>query len=1177
MFPLLLVTILLCPLSPEAQEYYVTPTPPPNPDCPLDQPCHTLSYYASNASSLFNNRDNVSLLFLDGPHNFNVSLEIVRVHYLTIAGATEILDLEYPQTVIKYLELHLETVLVFNIEKVTLEHSIISIFNVEVFNNQRTTYKHSTFSFNSVNAAQILIGQSKFMSTETIFSLQFAANVTNTNISNLTAARTFTIIETMFSGDEPTNFSFVQHVPAPTTSTATVKFIDLLFSGPQVEVFINQPFYSLNMDVINCAVANSSRTGLEIVKNGDADMYIRIMNSTFVGNRLGLSVIGNTAATILNVTIENAQFLQNEKSGLFELGSGQSLLLHNTSFVDNVETLSNGLARRDDLGDLRIRGPMIVTVDSCLFNGYVGVSSVLATDAQLYFLGNTTFSNNVGISGGALAMINTTMWLDYGTHIRFINNRASEVGGAIQIEENHQITGESTCFYRLNFDLQELLENVSIPVSITFENNKARLGGDDIYGAGLQSSCKMTPNRQIGSYQVQQKIFEFHTPTNTSVSSSPTRVCVCDQGLAACDTRDYVRQISATPGEKFSLSIAIVGNDFGLVTGSVYGLDIDGEDYTFSFSPGEKLQQIAEPKCTDIEYSVQLVNKETKNVQFILSIDSTTAALQRVYHRSLFTTNEYEEALDNYAYTQEISGLLLVAPILVNISILPCPLGMRLSNGTHKTCQCDPKLANFVERCVVENNTALLYRNGSTWIGISPHNNSTIWAQNYCPSEYCKTETLGVNLDNPDSQCALNRTGVLCGGCPPGLSLAGGTSKCIHCPNNNGLAFLVVFALSGLTYVLMVRLLDFTVAHGTVNGLIFFANAVWINQDLFFPRLPEDTDQNLTKFYYFVQLFVGFLNYDGAVETCFIQGLDEYTITWLKFFFPLYIWIISILIVLVCHYSPKATKLFGNNSVPILATAIYLSYSELLINLSAGLGLAVVNQYQPEGTQWVWLLDGNVQYFRNPHAFLGITAIFALFILWAFTLTLLFAGHLHKLPWISHKVYRIRPFLDAFTGPLKPKHRYWIGLTLLVRNIFAVNAVIVHGFSPTASIAVVVLLSTVLCILADVYKNKYLYLLELSFLFNVVSLGVAYLCTEDIETRVICTCVSVTVCLLIFIGILTYHSYLAMKKLRKHILMCTCATKSEEKVEEIEEAPAKPRVPSQTFIELRETLMETEI
>ena len=39
--------------------------------------------------------------------------------------------------------------------------------------------------------------------------------------------------------------------------------------------------------------------------------------------------------------------------------------------------------------------------------------------------------------------------------------------------------------------------------------------------------------------------------------------------------------------------------------------------------------------------------------------------------------------------------------------------------------------------------------------------------------------------------------------------------------------------------------------------------------------------------------------------------------------------------------------------------------------------------------------------------------------------------------------------------------------------------------------------------------------------------------------------------------------------------MCTSETKSEEKDEKVEEAPVKSRVPTHTFIELRETLMET--
>ena len=74
------------PLS-GAQEYYVTPTQPPNPACPSGKPCHTLNDYAKNSSDLFSGKDDVSLLFLDGLHNLSdYSLEITNKMCLTIAG-----------------------------------------------------------------------------------------------------------------------------------------------------------------------------------------------------------------------------------------------------------------------------------------------------------------------------------------------------------------------------------------------------------------------------------------------------------------------------------------------------------------------------------------------------------------------------------------------------------------------------------------------------------------------------------------------------------------------------------------------------------------------------------------------------------------------------------------------------------------------------------------------------------------------------------------------------------------------------------------------------------------------------------------------------------------------------------------------------------------------------------
>ena len=66
-------SLSLSPTPCGSVEYYVTPTSPPNTDCP--QPCYTLDYYALN-TTLLSNKENVSLLFLEGLHTLNHDLEI---------------------------------------------------------------------------------------------------------------------------------------------------------------------------------------------------------------------------------------------------------------------------------------------------------------------------------------------------------------------------------------------------------------------------------------------------------------------------------------------------------------------------------------------------------------------------------------------------------------------------------------------------------------------------------------------------------------------------------------------------------------------------------------------------------------------------------------------------------------------------------------------------------------------------------------------------------------------------------------------------------------------------------------------------------------------------------------------------------------------------------------------
>ena len=64
----------------------------------------------------------------------------------------------------------------------------------------------------------------------------------------------------------------------------------------------------------------------------------------------------------------------------------------------------------------------------------------------------------------------------------------------------------------------------------------------------------------------------------------------------------------------------------------------------------------------------------------------------------------------------------------------------------------------------------------------------TVAASQYCPLNYCKVESIQLTLqDNasnrPDSQCNYRHSGILRGGCQPGLSLALGSEQCLHCSN----------------------------------------------------------------------------------------------------------------------------------------------------------------------------------------------------------------------------------------------------------------------------------------------------------------------------------------------------------------------------------------------------------
>ena len=93
-------------------------------------------------------------------------------------------------------------------------------------------------------------------------------------------------------------------------------------------------------------------------------------------------------------------------------------------------------------------------------------------------------------------------------------------------------------------------------------------------------------------------------------------------------------------------------------------------------------------------------------------------------------------------------------------------------------CKCNPKLCNDVSQGSLSNGRGWLYLEENIWVdAYKDEGVSEIIIHDNCPFDYCNTnKSLGIDLDQANTQCALNRAG-LCGSCKTGFSLAIGSNK----------------------------------------------------------------------------------------------------------------------------------------------------------------------------------------------------------------------------------------------------------------------------------------------------------------------------------------------------------------------------------------------------------------
>ena len=871
--------------------------------------------------------------------------------------------------------------------------------------------------------------------------------------------------------------------------------------------------------IANCSITHNQFYGMNLVwySPGSCSFCLKSSNISHNAGILG------SALQIITDQFSNTQ-------------NGIDITLHNVTFDNNTinHLFANNLTISPSFAmAVKISDVNNVSISNCTFSNNEG-SGLGLINVYVTFNGVVNFYNNTAYNGGGIYMISTSfLFLSLGSLLRFIGNHANNSGGAINVEQivltidsnSDSNLVSNRCFFQLPDNY-----NDEVNKYFHFDSNTATVAGSVLYG-GATRQCLEGPQKVLPDQFTRISRFN-NQPGLSIISSGPRGMCFCTDNVPDCSLKST--SMSAIPGEFISFAVAVIGQNYNTTTGIII---------ISSDSEGILNQNISSAVCANLSYEVTADTNETNRIEVSVSIH--------------FETNFFQP------------------PLIIDVDVLPCLPGTYLSQQSH-VCECDNSIKTATISC--NGTDAIVTKEGNSWIGPN-YNNCTNIVYQYCPYDYCIQSQVTFPLNDPDRQCALSRSGLLCGRCSEGLSLMLGTNECGECTNDY-LSLIIPFLLAGVALVILLLVLNLTVSIGTINGLLFFANVIKIYQPLFF---GTDSIPVLSQ-------FISWINLDLGIKTCFFAGMNTCTKTALQFVFPFYLWFIILLIIFLSRRFSKLSQLIGKNSVPVLCTLLLLSYTKLLRTV---ISIFIVANPSSTCTGIVWYNSGE-PYFTGCHLVLFIIAIAALLLFLPYTLFLLLfpVWEMCRSKWnFGTSLYlKLKPFFDAYAGPHTDMFRIWPGLLLVARIILAVFITVSPKYDePVGLLVTITAILIVTLSFGSVYKNKKLHSLDILYLLCLLAIFFCLfgaLIQNGGESNRLASFTNRnnarigigTVYFIAFIGflaILVYHVYIcfnwrAIGRKRNTIQVEEIAS---EKY--FNTAPATSEIPAQIRPECREPLLES--
>ena len=1096
--------------------YYITPDDDSG-ECPTSDNCHTLKYYVDNNG--FSNTINATFVFMEGQHQLGTDVTIDGVYKFSIVAFDRLSSSNPVITCSSPVGLWFSNSTSINIKNIAVSNCGNTSGALAFYNISGILALDSIAVANSNGRGMVMNEVESVEIRRCLFDSNGNGGIEMVDVQRIVIAKSSFIHNTAKYGcGEGGGLKISASLSCPILSLTYSNFTNntaLYGGGLLIDIKCG------NMTVSNSHFSHNTvqRLGGGVrvrVSNGMYHPNFTFIQSTFEYNKvLGMDVLpgeppagGGVYMYLTDIepttTITVAECIFNGNNGYNYYGGGLAingnvekvmpveLFLISTIIKHSLFQFNDASTSGIHIGQLYCKSLTNLTLSDLKIHDNQGTGIATVNCASIYFNGTNIIANNTASSdGGGMAIYGTGyFYIDPHATVSFINNTAGRYGGGMYIEK------QSSSGYYYHDCTVYYFSNAN---RTCFSLNKAAVAGDNVYG-GRYFHCSRedssTPIRNNTVVAIDKRIpNSWYQPSLHSskpysiMSSDPIAVCLCDNDTVDCSIMSITKRVHS--GESFNISVAVVGLGGGVNSGS------------FFIATSSYLELVSNSFITFI------ANKSCK-------VLVCTPKL----------THSINDQLNTNVTLYIPNSLISDGYLNIYLSILPCPLGLVLDTN-NKYCVCDSVITRNTHgiKCNVSWMPHPIQYFENNWIGYYESLHCII-AHSGCPFDYCVSSIAKFGLNESDLQCNLNRSGVLCGQCRPGLSLMLGSNKCSQC-SNDWLALVAVFAVSGVLLVVLLVSLNLTVSVGSINGLLFYANIVKLNEPAFFPRgnIP------------IVSQFIAWLNLDWGIETCFYDGLDGYWKVMLQFVFPVYLWFLVIVIIIACRYSFRVSRMCGHNAVPVLATLILMSYTKVLRTVTKSL---MINTIECGDTRWnVWNVDGNILYLSGKHIVLfGVSMLFLV-------TGVIYTGLVFSSQWLQRysgkcckstrdPVVKLKPLVDAYTGPYKDKYRFWMGLGLIVRVLLTVIFIFTSEKSSFFSSNFFIALTLILTVTGNrVYRNRYNTIVEICSHVNlfVLALVATQLGINDTDGTSISTAstISVTLEMFLFLVIVVAHFHRAKK------------------------------------------------